>query len=138
MQKISQALTEIFQGNAFLRMGLQERLLNLSQVARFLRPQIEARLKRSVEVSAVTMNLSRLQRSGLGECEMTRDKIDILNITVHSALTVLAFTQSREVHSGIHKLYNKVRRKEGYITVSRGVSEVSVIVESAYCDDIQL
>ena len=42
MIKISEAIERIVDGHPGLRFGFYHRLLNLSQLARFLRPSIEA------------------------------------------------------------------------------------------------
>jgi hypothetical protein len=64
MRKISDALEAIVEGNPALAFGLHHRLLNLTKLARFLRPSVEAQTRKGVSDSAVLMSLSRLQRLG--------------------------------------------------------------------------
>lgn len=129
MKTIAAVLRELVEPNTFFQFGLANRLLNLSQLARYLRPQVEARLKKSVELSAVTMNLSRLQRES-AEQRAPSDDLRISNIVVHSQLSVLAYPKRREVHAGINRLYNKLQRLGGYITICEGISEVAIIIDS--------
>ena len=136
MKKISQTLTEIVDGNELLKFGLQQRLLNLSQCARFLQTQVESRAKRKVELSALTMALSRLQK----EMDEARIKTisfpKIVNMTVHSNLLIRVFAVSTETRKSVNLLYNKVQTDSGYITVSEGISEVSIITSEKYAEYI--
>ena len=60
MIKISDAVREILDGSTFLQFGLHHKLINLSQLARFLHPLVEARTKKEVQRSAIHMALSRI------------------------------------------------------------------------------
>ena len=61
MQKLSDAIKDIVSRNSLLQLGISHRLLNLSQVSRYLLPQVEARIQKKIQPSAVVMSLSRLQ-----------------------------------------------------------------------------
>lgn len=127
MNKISDAVDEIVNGNTFLQTGLRHKLLNLSQVARFLRPQIEARTKKSVRASAILMHLSRMSRQGA----VTRapEPITIENINVQTELAALSFAKSRKTTEEINRFYNIVQEENGYITITRGTNQINVIFD---------
>ena len=132
MKKISDALRSLVDQNSFLKFGLHHRLLNLSQVARHLKPQLQARLQKEIDESAVTMNLSRLQREVSQVPPSGNESLHISNVVVHSNLCVLAFPKTKGTHSGMNKLYNRVQKENGYITISEGISEVSIITDHKY------
>lgn len=48
MIKISEAIQDIVHNNDQLRFGFHHQLFNLSQVARFIQPLVEARTQKSV------------------------------------------------------------------------------------------
>jgi hypothetical protein len=132
MKKISDSLSDLVEQNSFLRFGLQHRLLNLSQVARYLKPQIEARTEKDIESSALTMNLSRLQREFSRQSASGPESLKISNLILQPELCVLAFSKTKELHASLNKLYNRVQRGNGYITISEGISEVAIITDQRF------
>ena len=132
MKKISVALRSLIEPNGFLRFGLHHRLFNLSQLARHLKPQVEARVSKQIEESALVMNLSRLQRDFADPAAKDFENLRVSNIVVHSELCVLAYPKTKDVHAGINKLYNRVQREGGYITITEGISEVAIITNQKY------
>jgi aspartokinase len=129
MLKVSDAVREIMEGNALLRFGLHYRLLNLSQVARFIRPMVEARTKKEVRPAAVLMNLSRLQsrlsrKTKPGLPEFFLDKINI-----HSGLCSLTLYKTRDSHKELNRIFTWIHDRGGFITLTEGVSEITVIIE---------
>lgn len=130
MLKVSDAVKQIMEGNALLRFGLHYRLLNLSQVARFILPMVEARTKKEVRPAAVLMNLSRLQaklnqRSKPGMPEFFLDKINI-----HSGLCSLTLYKTLDSHKELNKIFAWIQDRGGFITLTEGVSEITVIIET--------
>lgn len=129
MRKVSDALRALVFENGLLKYGLHHRLINLSQLARHLQPQIQARLQKQIDLSAITMNLSRLQREVGSRVGELNESLHIVNIVVHSDLCVIAYTKVKELHGGINRLYNRVQKSNGYLTISEGVSEVTIITD---------
>lgn len=137
MKPIARSLAELIEHNELLQFGLYHRLFNLSQLSRFLHPQVEARAKRTVEVSALTMALSRVQRELRSAKPQLRTYPAIANMTVHSKLLICVYPVSKEVRSALNKLYNRVHGDSGYITISEGISECSVITAAVYAEYIE-
>lgn len=131
MQRISESLRELVLANPFLRYGLSERLLNLSQVARFLRPLIAARTNKELQDSGIVMGLSRLQRELEGTItrEATEEGFQIRNLSIHSDLHIVTFNKTRDIHRALQGIYVKVIDQGGFMTITEGGSEVTVIVE---------
>ena len=134
MVKISEALSEIIKSNAFLQFGIQHRLLNLSQTARYLQPLVAARTRKDTQTSALLMSLSRFQSSfGLGGVKAGKLPVfQIDTITVQSDLAMVTVEKSRETHRQIGLLYTKVQNASGYITISEGLSEITVIFDRQF------
>lgn len=131
MQKLSEAIKDIVENNALLKMGMHQRLLNLSQLGRFILPLIKARTQKQVQASAIVMGLSRLQ-SELKEkgSEATLDFV-ISNLTVHSDLVAVTWSNTKETRQIVNGLHARIAREGGYFTVSQGIHEISVILESS-------
>jgi hypothetical protein len=128
MLKISDAVREIVAADPSLRVGLAQRLMNLTQVARHIRPAVEARTRKSVQIPAIAMSLSRLQAELPGLAEdppLTLGR----RITVQRGLAVLTFPNTRRCQQGLLPLQQAIRKVQGYLTISEGVREITLIVE---------
>jgi hypothetical protein len=138
MIRLADVLKDLIDNNPLLQSGLKHRLLNLTQLSKFIRPQIEARAKKEASEAAILMALSRLQQSFGGIPKTEPDKksrasssadIHVDNISINAQLSALSFHNTIEVNRGINSLYNRVHRKAGFITITHGMQEIRVILE---------
>jgi aspartokinase len=136
MLKITDAVLDLISRNSFLQMGLSHRLLNITQLAKFLRPLVEARVKKDVQASAIAMALSRKQRELEAEQVEAESPFKVDNITVHSDLFAVTYAKSKDIHRVVNEIYNKIQRRGGYITITEGVNEITLIVESGFASYI--
>lgn len=131
MIKVPDTVATLIKGNPLLQLGLQNDLLNLTKVAHFLRPLVEARSKKTVQPAAILMALSRLRRSQQKRRAAVDPAKTIRAVTAQPDLAIVSFDLGRNVHTEVAKLYREVRRKRGYITVTEGQREVTIILEEA-------
>lgn len=131
MLKISDAVRAIVLNNNFLNFGIHYRLLNLSQVARFIAPHVADRTKKDVSDNAVLMSLSRLQRS-LEENQAKPPQYFLDRVSIYGNLTSLTITKTQTAHAAINKIFGIVQSKGGFFTMTEGMSEITVILESDY------
>jgi len=126
--KISDALKDLIEENATLHFGFHHRLLNLSQTARFLRAAVEARVKKPVTDTALLMNLSRLQRQ-LAPRPDPPPAFSLDGISARSGLCALSLTKSPRTHRELNKIFAEVQKREGFITLTEGVAEITAIMD---------
>lgn len=113
-------------------MGLCHGLFNLSKLAAFLKPQVDAWTSKPHQTSAIVMALSRL-KGELGEGEDAENyEVLISNLTVRSDLMTVSFANLKEVRKGVNALHNKLDPKNVFFTVSEGISEITLILEKEY------
>lgn len=131
MIKISEAIKEIVEKNPNVKFSLFHGFINLTQFAAFIKPTVEARVKKEVQVSALVMALSRLQKKleVVGEWQ-NNFKVKSLNIA--SGLAVVAFEKNDLIHEKISLFYKKVRREESKISLTEGNSEITLIFEQNF------
>jgi len=143
MIKLADVLKDLVDKNPLLQAGLKHRLLNLTQLSKFIRPQVEARAKKEASEAAILMALSRLQQKFVepkpGQNEFAHPEsarrgaegadIRVDNISINAQLCALSFHNTIEVNRGLNSLYNRVHRKSGFITLTHGMQEIRVIVE---------
>lgn len=130
MKKISEAVETLIEGHQGLRFGFHHRLLNLSQLARFLRPSIEAQTHKEVTESAVLMNLSRLSRRAAPTPGSHEEELVLDKVSVQSGLCSATFLKTPESHRQLNRVFQRIRSRNGFITVTEGIREITVIVEA--------
>ena len=136
MIRISDALKEIIQSCDFLQFGIAHRLLNLSKVTTYIKPLVEARTKKEVTDAALLMNLSRLQRDYSKIMPQICDfKLD--NINMFSNLATITFDKTPNKSKKANKYYQYVKGKDGYINITESSTEITIIVDEKYLEDIK-
>jgi len=137
MLKISDAVREILAGHTLLSYGLQYKLFNLSQVARFIKPLVEARTQKEVQESAVLMNLSRQQDKLAQLSPLDLPEFFLDKLSIHSNLCSLTLAKSEASHRALNKLFPVIQERNGFLTITEGMSEIAVIVEDEFYDEVR-
>ncbi len=132
MRKIVDSLESLIDESPLLQFGFQNKLFNLTQLSRYLLPSVAVRTGKEVSESAVLMSLSRLQRKKLVAEKYATEEIQIENLVVQTNLCIISCSKKNKVRQDINKLYNKILQQNGYITLTEGMSEVSLIFEYDY------
>jgi aspartokinase len=130
MKKVADAVREIVDHDPGLKVGLAQRLMNLTQVARHIHSTVEARTQKTVEIGAITMALSRLR----GELAPLDDTLGIGladRITVQRGLAVLTFANAPDVHAGLLALQQQIRADGRHLTLTEGAREITLILEES-------
>jgi hypothetical protein len=128
--KISDAIKDIIHNNDQLLFGFHHQLLNLSQVARFIHPLVEARTQKNVRVSAILMNLSRMHQQLTQHKSRPQDKFYIDKINIHTDLCSFTLVKTGPSHRELNRMYSDVQKRHGFMTITEGISEITAIVES--------
>jgi len=130
MLSIAHKVEQLVSESAFLTEGLTLGLLNLSELARQLRPQLETDLWKPVGQAAVVMALRRLA----GRMPATCPAPPILltprmnELTTRNELSVSTFRLSDASHECQRQLLALAEPYPGmYVTVTRGVHEMLVV-----------
>jgi len=132
MERVSDAVQAIIEANPSLQFGLHHRLLNLSQVARFICPLVEARVLRPVRPSAILMSLSRLQRQWEARDPAPLRSFRIERINIQGGLCALTLPRQPELFQKLGELLKRVQEEGGYLTLTEGVREVTVILDQRH------
>jgi aspartokinase len=135
MLRISDTIKLILNQNPYLQFGFNNNLFNLTQLAKFIKPLVEAKAKKTATASALLMNLSRIHRQ---QCRKIPpiENFYIDNITVHGNLCTRTYYKNEQIHLQIQKLYNQIQHNKGYITLAEGVSEITVITHQDYLQEL--
>lgn len=129
MRSVGDVINEIIRNYPLLEEGLSKGIINLSALARELKPNIEKRLLKLVKEGAIVMALKRAKE------KLTREKkkkfLNILDLTVRSNLSILTFANSNTLLGKIKNLQqNKSQKKELVFIISENIRETTFLVSS--------
>jgi aspartokinase len=131
MIKLADALHDIIASHPFFEMGLHRGLFNLTQLARYLRPHVCARAKKDVQETAILMALSRMQREFREKQPIDPERFVIDKLSVQAGLTIATFPKSLSIQRSLASLFERTEKREGFITVSQGTSQITLIFEDS-------
>ena len=131
MLRLNDALVHVLERSPALQFGLAERLFNLTQLARFVRPLVEARTKKEISTSALVMALSRLNRSPV-KTRHAPGRMRIENLAVSSGLTVVTLFRTPDTHRAVNTFYTRLKKVDAYLTITEGSNEITVIFPSEH------
>lgn len=136
MKTIANAVFGIIEKNPVFKFGISQGLFNLTQLAKLIRPQVEALTKKEVKSSAILMSLSRMQKS-FTKTVLKPSDFEIETITIYSNLCILTFPKTRKIGTGIGMLHKYMQKKAAYFTLSEGMNQITLIVKDRYKADIR-
>src|SRR5476649_1214352 len=129
MLSIATKVERIVMESSFLTEGLRRNLINLSELARQLQPQLESDMWKPVGQAAVVMALRRVaerlpeaSNQPLALAQKTGE------LTTRTELTEYTYRYSDSINECHRQLLSKAEPMRGaFVTVTRGVNEVMVI-----------
>ena len=137
---IPSAVEEIIKKKPFLEDALVNGLVNLSALARSLKPEIEKLVDKQINDSAVIMALNRLiPRMKLISTMKFRNVVsNIGDIIVRSNLADYAFANSPTMFEAQAKLLDRVHSmKDVFCTFSQGIYETTLVVSSSIAELVE-
>ena len=132
MLTIPNAVEEVIKKKPFLEGALVEGLINLSALARQLKPEIEKKVGKEVNDSAVIMALNRLvpRLELMSAMKFKKVVENIGDIIVRSNLADYAFVNSPTLYERQAMLLDRVRTmKDVFCTFSQGIYETTLVDE---------
>jgi len=130
---------ELIKKAPFLETAMAEDLVNYSSLARYLKPEIEKRLFKDIKEGAIIMALKRASNRLKGTIPKSGDILKNLgDITIRSNLVDYTFLNSPSLGEAQNTILERTAgRKDIFITVSHGISQVTVIASEAVENDIK-
>ena len=137
MIKITDALKAIISENSELSFGLHHGLFNLTQLARFLKPHVSARTKKEISEAALLMAISRLQRKRGSAPKKDSEPYLVERVSLHTGLYLATYVKSSDNHAAVASLYKRAQRDGGYMVISEGISEITIVIEQQHLAEIR-
>ena len=133
MKTISSIVEEYIKKKPFLQSALAQGIINLTSLARIIKPEIKGELGKDIRNGAIVMALKRLSNDL--EFRSTYKIVKVLKnigeITVRSSLTDYTFLVSDTILSHQVKLLEEVNTNlDVFYTSSRGINEITIVISN--------
>ncbi len=129
MITISEVVKDIVRKTPFLEEGLARDILNLSAVARMIKPEIEKELMKEIKKGAIVMSLKRLKlnlrKKDLGPRAFFKKPPDLM---VRSNLVEITLSNTESFRQKQRKFIEQLKWKDNYfLTITQGIFETTII-----------
>jgi len=130
MKTIQEAVESTIRKTPFIEEALNEKLINVSSLARVILPEVSALLKREIKIGAVMMAINRL--SPANELRVRKNikklSLNLGDVIVRSDLCDFTFKNTPSLLKEMAKLLSKASNSNDYfLTVSQGIFESNIV-----------
>ena len=130
MKTIQEAVESTIRKTPFLEEALNEKLINVSSLARVILPEVSTLLKKQVKAGAVMMAINRL--SPANELRIRKNirkfTLSLGDFIVRSDLSDFTFKNTNTLFKEIARILNEAaNNSESFITVSQGIFETNIV-----------
>lgn len=131
MKTIQEVVEATIRKTPFIEEALNEKLINVSSLARIILPEVSEALKKDVKVGAVMMAINRL--SPASELRIRKNikrlALDLGDVIVRSDLCDFTFKNTPSLLKEIAKILTKSSESLDYfLTVSQGIFETNIVI----------
>ena len=142
MKTIQEAVESTIRKTPFIEEALNEKLINVSSLARVILPEVSKLLKKEIKIGAVMMAINRL--SPASELRIRKNikklAINLGDFIVRSDLCDFTFKNTPSLLKEIAKILSKSADSNDYfLTVSQGIFETNIVTSrnlQQYVEDI--
>ncbi len=130
MKTIQEAVEITIRKTPFIEEALNEKLINVSSLARLILPEVAQQLKKEVKVGAVMMAINRL--SPANELRIRKNikklALDLGDVIVRSDLCDFTFKNSPKLFKQIAVILDKSSENNDiFLTISQGIFETNIV-----------
>lgn len=140
MSTISKITEDIINRSPFLREAMTENLINISALARKVRPEIEKSVGKEVKEGAIVMAIKRMTPGVYHRLDVRINNVigGIGDFLVRSDLADFTFENSDSLREAQYELIRKIGDDtDAFFTLSRGITETTYILNTKYAEDLK-
>ena len=131
MKTIQESVESIIRKTPFIEEALNEKLINVSSLARIILPRVDKMLKKQVKVGAVMMAINRI--SPASELRIRKNirkfTLSLGDFIVRSDLSDYTYKNTKSLLKEIAKILSVAADNEdSFITVSTGIFETNIVI----------
>jgi len=139
MKTIQETVELIIQRTPFVEEAMQDKLINVSSLARLIQPEVENALGKEVKTGAIMMSINRMSPL---EILKIRKNIKSLSLKlgdfiVRSDLFDYTFKNSGSLYQHISMIFAEIGdNRESFFTVSQGIFETNIVISANLKEEI--
>lgn len=140
MITVSQAVNEIINEKPFLNENLMDGIINLSSFSRQIKPQIEKRLRKKIEIGAIVMALKRYSHQSDIKTEvlLRNALMKMGDIIIRSNLSDYTYANSETLIKKHTELVNRIQNKKDiFYTYVQGVFESNWVISNSLDNELK-
>ena len=140
MKSLGKITEELINKSPFLREAMSENLINISSLARKLRPEIEKIANKEVNEGAIVMAIKRMPPGFYHQLDLKIKNVmgEIGDILVRSNLASFTFENSDTFKEKQLELINSLNKEnDSFFAITRGITETTIIVNSGHTNTIK-
>jgi len=132
MITVPQIVSEIVNDSPYLTDGLSRGLINISALARELRPQVETTLMKRVSQAAVVMALKRYEPHNHTSLQQKHPREYFSDLSIKSDLSAFTVRNTPKVSEQIAALQEEGwRGQTAFITTTKGVWDSTIVISNS-------
>ncbi len=133
MKTIQETVESIIHKTPFIEEAMQEKLINVSSLARIIKPEVEQLLGKEVKDGAIMMAINRLSPIKILQVRkhIKSFSLKLSDFIVRSDLSDYTFKNSNTLYKQISLLFGELgKNRESFFTVSQGIFETNIVVSA--------
>jgi len=134
MDSIGKITEDIINRSPFLREAITDNLINISALARKLKPEIESKMGKTIKEGAIVMTIKRMS-PGLYHrlnIKITNMMSELGDFLVRSNLSDFTYENSESLKNAQTDFIQLLRKEnDNFYTISQGLSETTFIVSAS-------
>jgi len=137
MVTIPEVVEEIINRSAYLEEGITRGIINLSSLARQIKPEIEEKLYKKVQEGAILMALRRLSTRIIANSPYKKIFQVVPEMIVRSNLVGYTIQNSESLSRSYEKLFGRTDHHKYFFTITQGVFETEIIISEQKKETIE-
>jgi 3'-phosphoadenosine 5'-phosphosulfate sulfotransferase len=140
MNSIGKVTEDLINRSPFLREAMTDDLINISALARKLRPEIEEIIGKEVKEGAIIMAIKRMTPGLYHRLNLKITKVmgDLGDFLVRSNLIDYTFENSDSLKTKQSELIQEINKdNDSFFALCKGITETTFIVNSQKKDDVE-
>lgn len=140
MSTISKITEDIINRSPFLREAMTENLINISALARKIKPEIEKSSGKDIKEGAIVMAIKRMTPGVYHKLDIKIKNVigGIGDFLVRSDLADFTYENSESLREAQNKLIAQIGEDtDSFFTLSKGITETTYILNTKYIDEVK-
>jgi aspartokinase len=133
MKTIQETVETIIKRTPFIEEAMQDKLINVSSLARLIQPEVEKSLGKEVKTGAVMMSINRMSPQEILKIRKNVKSLSLKlgDFIVRSDLFDYTFKNSNSLPINISKIFARIgNNRESFFTVSQGIFETNIVISA--------